>query len=134
MSLVQNEWKGAKLCLIAPAWRTYGVDPVVPKDTSILHGTNDWVVNLSDSVNLRNRNKCRLVKVNDSHALGESYNKILREVDALSVLTGKHKPQEVINKEWQEYKEACEKWLNCTKKPVTKTGPSKLEAVDGKLW
>lgn len=117
MSLVQNEWAGARLVLIAPAWKTFGINPIVPKNTVILHGKNDWLVSLSDSERLRYKNKCKLIKVDDNHHLEHSYNLLLREVDKCSIEMGKHKSKEVIDKEWEEYKEACSKWMqvNCTK-------------------
>lgn len=121
MSLVQKEWVGAKLLLVAPAWRTFGVDSIVPRDTTILHAKRDWVVPLADSQHLMRKNKCRLLKVNDNHYLGQSYGLILSEVDRLSAQTGKHKPVDVINTEWAEYHKARQDWVafNCTKKVVT---------------
>jgi len=122
MSLAQNEWSGAKLLLIAPAWKTFGVKPVVSKGTVIIHGTNDWLVPLGDSEYLRKASGCRLIKVEDNHAVENSYGVILGEVDRLSIETGKHKSQEQIHTEWAAYKQACEEWraapINCTKMGV----------------
>ena len=112
MSLVQNEWKGAKLILLAPAWKTFSVPLIVPRDTVIVHGTDDWLISLSDSVQLRNKNKCTLIKVNDNHHLEHSYDLILRQVDECSKRLGKHKSKEVIDRERAEY-------LNCTKMLIT---------------
>src|SRR4051794_33083590 len=36
------------LVLLAPAWRRFGVEPVVGRDTRILHGIKDDVVPLAD--------------------------------------------------------------------------------------
>lgn len=110
MSLVQKEWASARMVLIAPAWRTFSINPVVPKNTVILHGKHDWLVSPSDSEHLSSYNKCKLIRVDDNHHLEHSYNLLLREVDKASQQMGKHKSKEQINKEWLEYKAACKEW------------------------
>lgn len=81
-----------RLLLVAPAWKTYGVEPVVPQGTIILHGTNDWIVSPNDSQILYDRNKCTLIKYK-----GEGHNLwfggILREVAGISRGLGKHKSE-----------------------------------------
>lgn len=130
MALVQNEWAGARLVLIAPAWKTFGIEPSVPKNTIILHGTHDWLVSPSDSEHLSYKNKCRLIKVDDNHHLEHSYNLLLREVNRCSYAMGQHKDKKTIDREWAEYKEACTEWLkvNCTKLDVLT--PISLESTN----
>jgi hypothetical protein len=62
----------APLVLLAPAWRRYGVEPAVRRDTRVLHGIKDDVVPLADSIELEGRNGLpqeNLVPVNDDHRL-----------------------------------------------------------------
>jgi hypothetical protein len=62
----------APLVLVAPAWRRFGVEPVVRADTRVLHGIKDDVVPLADSIELEQRNGLpqeNLVPVNDDHRL-----------------------------------------------------------------
>lgn len=61
--------------LLAPAWRRFGVEPVVRRDTRVLHGIKDDVVLLADSIELERRNSLppeNLVPLNDDHRLGSS--------------------------------------------------------------
>jgi hypothetical protein len=63
----------APLVLLAPAWRRFGVEPVVRRDTRVLHGIKDDVVPLADSIELEQRNGLPpedLVPINDDHRLG----------------------------------------------------------------
>src|SRR5437899_328929 len=46
----------APLVLLAPAWRRFGAEPIVRRDTRILHGVKDDVVPLADSLELEARN------------------------------------------------------------------------------
>ena len=41
--------KGARLVLIAPAWKNYGIPPVVPSGTIILHSLADDIIPYEDS-------------------------------------------------------------------------------------
>lgn len=63
----------APLVLLAPAWRRFGVEPVIRSDTRVLHGIKDDLVPLADSIELERRNslppEC-LIPVNDDHRLG----------------------------------------------------------------
>ncbi len=63
----------APLVLLAPAWRRFGVEPTVRRDTRVLHGIKDDVVPLQDSIELESRNGLppeHLVPINDDHRLG----------------------------------------------------------------
>jgi pimeloyl-ACP methyl ester carboxylesterase len=63
----------APLVLLAPAWRRCGVEPVVRRDTRVLHGIKDEMVPLADSIELEARSDLpqeNLVPVNDDHRLG----------------------------------------------------------------
>jgi pimeloyl-ACP methyl ester carboxylesterase len=60
------------LVLLAPAWRRCGVEPVVRRDTRILHGIKDDVVPLADSIELEAKNRLpaeNLLPINDDHRL-----------------------------------------------------------------
>lgn len=46
----------ARLVLIAPAWRFYGIDPVVKLTTTILHSPDDELISVNDSRLLVERN------------------------------------------------------------------------------
>lgn len=62
----------APLVLLAPAWRQFGVEPVVRRDTRVLHGIKDDVVPLGDSIALEERNRLppeNLLPLNDDHRL-----------------------------------------------------------------
>jgi hypothetical protein len=62
----------APLVLLTPAWRPFGVEPVVRRDTRVLHGIKDDLVPLADSIELERRNDLppeNLVPVNDDHRL-----------------------------------------------------------------
>jgi hypothetical protein len=60
------------LVLLAPAWRLFRVEPIVRRDTRILHGIKDAVVPLADSIELERRNDLppeNLLPINDDHRL-----------------------------------------------------------------
>jgi pimeloyl-ACP methyl ester carboxylesterase len=62
----------APLVLLAPAWRRYGVEPVVRPDTRVLHGIKDDVIPLADSIELERHSGLpqeNLVPINDDHRL-----------------------------------------------------------------
>jgi len=44
--------RGARLVLIAPAWRMFGVAPSVPAGTTVLHCEDDDIVPIGDSLEL----------------------------------------------------------------------------------
>jgi hypothetical protein len=63
----------APLVLLAPAWRRFGIESIVRRDTRVLHGIKDDVVPLADSIELERHNGLppeNLVPVNDDHHLG----------------------------------------------------------------
>ena len=60
--------KGARLILIAPAWKRFDVAPSVPKNTTILHCTSDDLVHYEDSEELGTNN---LVPCGDSHRMSD---------------------------------------------------------------
>lgn len=64
---------GVPLVLLAPAWRRFGVAPVVPDTTVVIHGTEDDVVPLDDSEHLMDYNELpssSLIAIEDGHRLG----------------------------------------------------------------
>ncbi len=67
--------RGARLVLIAPAWKRFDVAPSIASDTTILHCTTDDIVYYEDSEELQNGN---LVPCGDGHRMND--------VDALEAL------------------------------------------------
>lgn len=67
--------RGARLVLIAPAWKRFDVPPSVPSNTTILHCTSDDLVYYEDSEELGVDN---LVPCGDSHRMSD--------IDALEAL------------------------------------------------
>ena len=45
--------RGARLVLVAPAWKNYGVTPSVPADTIVLHSTADDIIPYEDSQQIK---------------------------------------------------------------------------------
>ena len=62
---------GAKMILIAPAWRHFDVPPKVPTGTSILHCPNDNIVDFEDSEILETACKADLVQCGQSHNMND---------------------------------------------------------------
>lgn len=65
---------GARLVLIAPAWRFCGIDPVVKPATTILHSPNDELIPLQDSRLLVEANELpsnALIEVGESHRMND---------------------------------------------------------------
>jgi hypothetical protein len=63
---------GVPLVLCAPAWRKFGIEPVLTAGTRIIHGIKDSVVPLADSIELESNNGLppeNLIPVNDEHRL-----------------------------------------------------------------
>jgi hypothetical protein len=67
--------RGARLVLIAPAWKRFDVPPSVSPNTTILHCTADDIVHYEDSEELTNGN---LIPCGDGHRMSD--------VDALEAL------------------------------------------------
>ena len=67
--------KGARVVLIAPAWRRFDVPPQVPQGTVVLHCTSDNLVHFEDSEELGVGN---LIPCGENHRMSD--------VDALEAL------------------------------------------------
>ena len=63
--------RGARLVLVAPAWKTFGVAPDVPADTVILHSHDDDVVPIEDSVALADTNGAHFEVCGDCHRMSD---------------------------------------------------------------
>ena len=61
--------RGAKLVLIAPAWKRFGVEPSVTDGTKILHSEHDTIVPISDSVELTVLSKSALYRCGTCHRM-----------------------------------------------------------------
>jgi predicted esterase YcpF (UPF0227 family) len=67
--------KGAKIVLIAPAWKQFDVNPSVLPNTTILHCQSDKIVHYEDSEGISNTN---LIPCGENHRMSD--------VDALEAL------------------------------------------------
>ena len=70
---------GAKMILIAPAWRKYDVPPNVPANSSRLHCPGDGIVDFEDSQILEAACQANLVPCGEGHRMNDE--------DALQALT-----------------------------------------------
>ena len=70
--------RGARLVLIAPAWKAFGAAPSIPGDTVILHSPDDDVVPIEDSVELSELTGATLIECGICHRMSDA--------DALSML------------------------------------------------
>ena len=61
--------RGARLVLVAPAWRNYGVSPSVPAGTIVLHSTTDDVIPYKDSQQIKGASA--VVPVGDGHRMSD---------------------------------------------------------------
>lgn len=62
--------KGARLVLIAPAWKRFDVNPSMASDTTVLHCTTDKIVHYEDSEELKTKN---LVPCGDDHRMADEH-------------------------------------------------------------
>ena len=62
--------KGARVILIAPAWKHFDVNPALAPDTTILHCTTDKIVYYEDSEELGTSN---LVPCGDDHRMSDDH-------------------------------------------------------------
>lgn len=60
---------GAKLILIAPAWKNFGNVCVVPKNTVILHSENDDIIKFEDSIELAKNSAAKLISIGECHRM-----------------------------------------------------------------
>ena len=74
----------AKLVLIAPAWKRFGVNPVVAGSTIILHSENDDVVPIEDSRELATLNGATLESCGTCHRMSD-----VEALDVLRFYTGR---------------------------------------------
>ena len=71
---------GAKAILIAPAWKKFGSNTCLDKDTIILHSVHDDIVPVEDSRELAKKFGCTLIECGDNHRM--------RDVEAFAFLDG----------------------------------------------
>ena len=60
--------RGARIVLIAPAWKRFDVTPNLSSDTTVLHCTNDKIVYYEDSEDLKVQN---LIPCGDDHRMSD---------------------------------------------------------------
>jgi len=74
----------AKLVLIAPAWKRFGVDPVVSSSTVILHSKNDNIIPIEDSEKLAELNNATIEVCGTCHRMSDA-----EALDVLKFYTGR---------------------------------------------
>ena len=67
------ECRGAKLVLIAPAWKRFNLsqDRTIPKTSMVLHSMVDQVVNYEDSVELTDASGAYLMAIGECHRMND---------------------------------------------------------------
>ena len=58
---------GARLVLVAPAWKNYGIPPTVPSDTIVIHSPLDAIISIDDSREIEGA--AALVPVGEDHRM-----------------------------------------------------------------
>ena len=58
---------GARLVLVAPAWKNYGIPPTVPSDTIVVHSPLDAIISIDDSREIEGA--AALVPVGEDHRM-----------------------------------------------------------------
>lgn len=70
--------KGAKLILIAPAWKLYGVTPRVDSNTTVLHCPTDDIVPIEHSIELAEKTGATVIECGTCHRMSDT--EALREL------------------------------------------------------
>lgn len=99
---MQGEFPGVPMILIAPAWRTFGVEPKIENPCIVFHANQDSLVALKDSKELVEKNpKVELRIVEDDHRVNKHLDKILAEVENYAVQLGKPTPKPMMLKGYE---------------------------------
>jgi len=70
--------KGARLILIAPAWKLYGITPRAGSDTTVLHCPTDDIVPYEHTKELAEKTGAKIIECGECHRMSDN--------DALSSL------------------------------------------------
>ncbi len=63
--------KGARLILIAPAWKLYDVTPRVDSNTTVLHCLNDDIVPIEHSIELAEKTGAKVIECGTCHRMSD---------------------------------------------------------------
>ena len=90
--------KGARLVLVAPAWKKYDANPTVPIGTFVLHSRDDGVIPFEESKEITGR---LLVECGSDHRMSDA-----------SALQELEKAVKVVEKELSEKKRKSQMFMN----------------------
>lgn len=86
MALIQKQAVQTPHVLVAPAWRLFGVEPIVGEKCIIYHGTLDNLVSIEDSREVQRRNpQAVLIEVEDDHQVNDHLFQIMQSVENLAM-------------------------------------------------
>jgi predicted esterase len=86
MALVQKQKAQVPHVLVAPAWRLFGVKPIVGEKCIIYHGTLDTLVSIEDSRELQRKNpQAVLIEVEDDHQVNGHLFQVMQSVENLAM-------------------------------------------------
>jgi hypothetical protein len=63
--------KGARLVLIAPAWKLYGITPTIDSNTIVLHCKADKIVPFYHTEELAEKSGAKIVECGDCHRMSD---------------------------------------------------------------
>jgi hypothetical protein len=79
--------------LIAPAWKTFDIEPVIDRPTIIFHADKDNLVSLKDSQKLAENPLVTLHVVDDDHRVNKHIKDIIAVVEQRAKEIGKETPE-----------------------------------------
>ena len=87
MALIQKHQLQVPHVLVAPAWRLFGVEPIVGEKCIIYHGTLDTLVSIEDSRELRRKNpQAVLIEVEDDHQVNSHLPEIMDSIETFAIV------------------------------------------------
>lgn len=81
---MSKKFPKAQLILLAPAWKIFNQPPDVKSDTIVIHGRKDKVVPYQHSVELCEKNNCRLIWTDDGHDLTNAQRIMMGECEKIA--------------------------------------------------
>ena len=85
MALIQNQKTQVPHLLVAPAWRLFGVEPIVGEKCVIYHGTLDNLVSIEDSRELQRKNpQAVLIEADDDHQVNSHLPEIMDSIETFA--------------------------------------------------
>ena len=65
------EKRGARLILIAPAWKLYGITPIIDSSTTVLHCPKDDIVPFEHTIELAEKTNIKIVECGTCHRMSD---------------------------------------------------------------